>query len=65
MMERVRERFRPDIVHAHHLWLMTALARDVFRDVPLVATSHNSELRQLIKAPHLAVGGSHRPNRGR
>ncbi|MDX6706972.1 MAG: alpha-maltose-phosphate synthase [Solirubrobacteraceae bacterium] len=53
-MVRVRERFRPEIVHAHHLWLMTALAREVFSDVPLVATSHNAELRQMVKAPWLA-----------
>jgi glycosyltransferase involved in cell wall biosynthesis len=53
VMENVRERFRPQMVHAHHLWLMTALAREVFHDVPMVATSHNAELRQAIKAPHL------------
>ena len=54
VMTQVRERFRPDLVHAHHLWLMTALARELFDDVPLVATSHNAELRQAVKAPHLA-----------
>jgi len=53
-MEEARERFRPDLVHAHHLWLMTALAREVFADVPVIATSHNAELRQMVKAPHLA-----------
>ncbi|HEY0141167.1 MAG TPA: glycosyltransferase family 4 protein [Thermoanaerobaculia bacterium] len=54
VMTRVRETFRPEVVHAHHLWIMTALAREVFHDVPVIATSHNAELRQLIKAPHLA-----------
>jgi glycosyltransferase involved in cell wall biosynthesis len=53
-MEDVRDRFRPDLVHAHHLWLMTALAREVFPGIPVIATSHNAELRQLVKAPHLA-----------
>jgi glycosyltransferase involved in cell wall biosynthesis len=53
VMERARDAFRPDLVHAHHLWLMSSLAREVFADVPLVITSHNAELRQLIKAPHL------------
>jgi glycosyltransferase involved in cell wall biosynthesis len=55
VMEDVRARFQPQIVHAHHLWLMTALAREVFHDVPVLATSHNAELRQMIKAPHLAA----------
>jgi glycosyltransferase involved in cell wall biosynthesis len=53
VMEGVREKFRPEVVHAHHLWLMTALAREVFDDVPMLVTSHNAELRQMIKAPHL------------
>jgi glycosyltransferase involved in cell wall biosynthesis len=53
VMERARDAFRPDLVHAHHLWLMTSLARDVFADLPLVVTSHNAELRQMVKAPHL------------
>lgn len=54
VMETVRAKFRPEVVHAHHLWLMSALARQVFDDVPMLATSHNAELRQMIKAPHLA-----------
>ena len=55
VMESVRAEFQPQLVHAHHLWLMTALAREVFKDVPTLATSHNAELRQMIKAPHLAA----------
>lgn len=55
VMAAARERFRPDLLHAHHLWLLTALAREVFPDLPIVATSHNAELRQLVKAPHLAL----------
>ena len=50
----VRSRFSPDIVHSHHLWILTALARRVFADVPVIATAHNSELRQLVKVPHLS-----------
>lgn len=53
-MEGVGARFQPDLVHGHHLWLMTSLARQVFASVPLVATSHHAELRQMVKAPHLA-----------
>jgi glycosyltransferase involved in cell wall biosynthesis len=54
VMEAVHSKFRPQVVHAHHLWLMTGLAREVFADVPVLATYHNAELRQMIKAPHLA-----------
>jgi glycosyltransferase involved in cell wall biosynthesis len=54
VMGAVRAEFRPQLVHSHHLWLMTALARGIFDDVVMLATSHNAELRQMIKAPHLA-----------
>jgi glycosyltransferase involved in cell wall biosynthesis len=53
-MRAALERFRPDIIHTHHLWLMTALARRVFEGSRVLTTSHNAELRQLVKAPHLA-----------
>lgn len=52
--EQVREVFQPDIIHTHHLWLMSALAREVFKDIPIVATSHNVCLRLSHTAPHLA-----------
>ena len=55
VMEHARDAFQPDVVHAHHLWLMTSLARDVFADTPLIVTSHNAELRQMVKAPHLVA----------
>jgi len=46
--------FSPDIVHANHHWLMTALARVLFPNTPLCVQSHGTELRQLVNAPHLA-----------
>lgn len=45
--------FRPDVVHSHHLWLLTALARRMFPEIPVVATCHGTEFRQLERAPHL------------
>lgn len=45
--------FRPDIIHSHHLWLMTALVSRNFRDIPLVASSHGSDIRQFLKNSHL------------
>lgn len=48
-----KREFDPDIVHAHHLWIATALAREVFDDRPVVATAHGTGLRQLEKAARL------------
>jgi glycosyltransferase involved in cell wall biosynthesis len=45
--------FRPDVIHSHHLWLMTSLARQLCPRIPMVATCHGSDLRQLRNCPHL------------
>jgi hypothetical protein len=45
--------FRSDVIHAHHLWLVTALTRRMFPDIPLVASCHGTEFRLLERAPHL------------
>jgi glycosyltransferase involved in cell wall biosynthesis len=45
--------FQPDLIHSHHLWILTALARRGFPEVPLVATCHGSDLRQFHFCEHL------------
>lgn len=47
------EGFTPDIIHTHHLWLVTALVRRMFPEIPVVTTCHGTEFRQLGRAPHL------------
>lgn len=39
--------FNPDIIHTHHLWLVTALTRTLYPDILVVTTCHGTELRQL------------------
>jgi glycosyltransferase involved in cell wall biosynthesis len=46
--------FEPDIIHTHHLWLVTALTRILFPDLPLVTTCHGTDLRQHDLAPALS-----------
>ncbi len=45
--------FNPDIIHSHHLWILSALARNIAPDLPIVTTSHGSDLRQFRKCVHL------------
>ena len=45
--------FAPDVIHANHLWMVTAVAREVAPHVPLVATCHGSCLRQHRLCPEL------------
>ena len=47
------KQFEPDVIHANHLFLLTALVRKCFPDVPVVATCHGTELRQYHNCPHL------------
>lgn len=48
------ELFAPDIIHSHHLWIMTALAQTLFPGHPLVASCHGTDLRQAVLCPDLA-----------
>jgi glycosyltransferase involved in cell wall biosynthesis len=52
-LERAVSAFRPHLIHSHHLWIVTSLARRLFPHIPVAATCHSSDLRQLQKCPHL------------
>jgi len=41
------DRFRPDVIHSNHLWLLTSLARRTLPGIPMVATCHGTDLRQM------------------
>jgi len=53
IIQREVNEFEPDIIHTHHLWLVTALTRVLYPDIPIVTTCHGTELRQLELAPSL------------
>jgi glycosyltransferase involved in cell wall biosynthesis len=46
--------FRPDLVHSHHLWLLSALVKDVAPALPVVTQCHATGLRQMELVPRLA-----------
>jgi glycosyltransferase involved in cell wall biosynthesis len=46
-------RFSPDIIHSHHLWLLSSLTRRLFPEIPLVVSCHGTDLRQFRNCPHL------------
>ena len=48
----VRE-FSPDILHSHHLWLVSAITRKILPDIPMVTSCHSTDLRQFVQCPHL------------
>lgn len=47
------EAFAPDIIHSHHLWLVSAIARKHFPEMAMVTSCHSTDLRQFQQCPHL------------
>ena len=45
--------FIPDIIHSHHLWIASSVARKYCPDIPMVTSCHSTELRQFSQCPHL------------
>jgi len=50
-IQEALETFRPDILHTHHLWVVSALARSLAPDIPMVTTCHGTCLRQHYLCP--------------
>ena len=51
-LERIKEAvevFQPDILLCHHLYLLTALVRNAFPELPVYGFCHNTDLRQMEK----------------
>ncbi len=53
VLDAAVERFRPDILHTNHLFLLSALVRKRFPHLPMVTTCHGTDLRQFELCPHL------------
>ncbi|MBU1340264.1 MAG: glycosyltransferase family 4 protein [Proteobacteria bacterium] len=45
--------FQPDILHTHHLWVVSALARKIAPQIPMVTTCHGTCLRQHYLCPNV------------
>jgi glycosyltransferase involved in cell wall biosynthesis len=62
-LERVVKDFQPDLIHSHHLWLLTSLIKRSFPKNPVVTTCHGSDLRQFQKCrdlqPRVQSGCAH------
>ena len=40
------DRFKPDLIHTHHLWIVSAITRQMAKNIPMVTTCHGTCLRQ-------------------
>lgn len=47
------DRYKPDIIHSHHLWIVSSITRRLFPGIPMVTSCHGSDLRQFQNCSHL------------
>lgn len=52
-LSRAVSAHQPDIIHSHHLWLLSSIIKKRFPDIPLVTSCHGSDLRQFRLCTHL------------
>ena len=50
---QAKKDFQPDIIFAHHLWILTSLVREVFPNTKIIGICHNTDLRQAMMNPNL------------
>jgi glycosyltransferase involved in cell wall biosynthesis len=55
LLDRVLTVWRPDVIHAHHVWLLGAMIKDSAPTTPVVNQCHATGLRQMELCPHLAA----------
>ncbi len=48
------EKFKPDIIITHHLWILSAMVKEAFPLIPTIAICHGTDLRQMNLAPKFA-----------
>jgi glycosyltransferase involved in cell wall biosynthesis len=45
--------FEPQVIHSHHVWLMSSLIKDLAPETPVATQCHATGLRQMELVPHL------------
>ncbi len=50
----ILEAVAPDVIHSHHVWLLSSLIKDIAPGVPVVNHCHATGLRQMSLCPELA-----------
>ena len=53
-IRRAIDEFQPQIIHSHHVWVMSSLLKSVDSSIPVVTHFHGTGLRQMELCPALA-----------
>ncbi|MGE5629184.1 MAG: glycosyltransferase family 4 protein [Solirubrobacterales bacterium] len=53
VITRAVSEFNPDMIICHHLWILTALVKEIYPNIKTSAICHGTDLRQLELSPDL------------
>lgn len=48
-----KNKFNPDVIITHHLWILTSMVYEIFSDKKIFAVCHNTDIRQAEKNPNI------------
>lgn len=48
-IEKAVNEFKPDLIICHHLYLLTAITRELVKNIKIFGICHNTDIRQFIK----------------
>lgn len=49
----IKEVYNPDVIFAHHLWILTSIVAEVFTESKLIGIFHNTDMRQAQMNPDI------------
>ncbi|MGO1820075.1 MAG: glycosyltransferase family 4 protein [Senegalia sp. (in: firmicutes)] len=49
----IKKDYKPDIIFAHHLWILTSIVREIFPETKIIGICHNTDLRQCDLNPQI------------
>jgi glycosyltransferase involved in cell wall biosynthesis len=52
-LEREIAQFSPELIHTHHVWIVSSLLKQMAPNIPVVTHCHATGLRQMELCPHL------------
>jgi glycosyltransferase involved in cell wall biosynthesis len=53
-LARVMDDFRPELIHSHHLWIVSSMLKQIAPRTPVVTQCHATGFRQMELCPHVA-----------
>ena len=49
----IKERYKPDIILTHHLWILSSIVVEIFTDSKIIGIFHNTDMRQAQMNPEI------------